>query len=60
MSVLIHGSMQHGHISTVYPAHVKYSCALAVESHPSHDPAETKSTRSGHFLLSFDIPAQFP
>lgn len=40
--------------------HVKSSCALAVESHPSHDPAETKSTRSGHFLLSFDIRAQFP
>lgn len=35
-------------------------CALAAEAHPSPDPAETNGTHSGHFLLSFDIPAQLP
>lgn len=39
---------------------MRSSCELAVEGHPSHDPAETKSTHRGHFLLSFDIRAQFP
>lgn len=68
VSVLIRGSVQQVTIqrrllldqSKAETVSKLTRCALAAESHLSHDLAETNSTHNGHFLLSFDIPAQLP